>query len=345
MQESETLNSVQLEQVYNADKQLLQNGEMTLLRQPTTGLPIKKIMGAFEEQIIYNTFGEVFSREVKLSGSSIYKETYTRDKLGRIKIKDVVQNNQTTSWDYTYDLRGRLKTVSLNGLLQKTYIFDANGNRTNINDANNQSIYSAGYDAQDRIQYYTQNSQTTSFYHSNDGCYVQKENQVTHKVHQFNVDAQNPLLKVDILDPSNGDKSITYWTDAELKRSAKLLNGLVKSYYVYDKYKRLIAELKPDYSVKSRFVYLTQGHSPDYMIDMAAEVVYFFVKDQLGSILKVVKEDGSVLQEVTYDEFGAILSDTNPGYQPFAYAGGHYDHDTGLVRFGARDWTRKCQIL
>ena len=33
-----------------------------------------------------------------------------------------------------------------------------------------------------------------------------------------------------------------------------------------------------------------------------------------------------------------VLSDTNPGYQPFAYAGGHYDHDTGLVRFGARDY-------
>ena len=39
-----------------------------------------------------------------------------------------------------------------------------------------------------------------------------------------------------------------------------------------------------------------------------------------------------------YDEFGRVLHDTNPGFQPFGFAGGMYDRDTGLVRFGARDY-------
>jgi RHS repeat-associated protein len=39
-----------------------------------------------------------------------------------------------------------------------------------------------------------------------------------------------------------------------------------------------------------------------------------------------------------YDEFGRVLTDTNPGFQPFGFAGGLYDRDTGLVRFGARDY-------
>jgi hypothetical protein len=30
-------------------------------------------------------------------------------------------------------------------------------------------------------------------------------------------------------------------------------------------------------------------------------------------------------------------NDTAPGLQPFGFAGGLYDSDTGLVRFGARD--------
>ncbi|MFP3960574.1 MAG: RHS repeat-associated core domain-containing protein [Spirochaetaceae bacterium] len=57
-------------------------------------------------------------------------------------------------------------------------------------------------------------------------------------------------------------------------------------------------------------------------------------------------------QELTYDVFGRVLSDTAPGFQPFGFAGGLYDSDTGLLRFGARDydpivgrWTAKDPIL
>jgi RHS repeat-associated protein len=51
-------------------------------------------------------------------------------------------------------------------------------------------------------------------------------------------------------------------------------------------------------------------------------------------------------------EFGVVTNDTNPGWQPFGFAGGLYDADTGLVRFGARDydaetgrWTSKDPII
>jgi RHS repeat-associated protein len=39
-----------------------------------------------------------------------------------------------------------------------------------------------------------------------------------------------------------------------------------------------------------------------------------------------------------YDEWGRVTLDTHPGFQPFGFAGGIYDRDTGLVRFGARDY-------
>lgn len=42
-----------------------------------------------------------------------------------------------------------------------------------------------------------------------------------------------------------------------------------------------------------------------------------------------------------YDEWGNVLLDTNPGFQPFGFAGGIYDQHTGLVRFGARDYDPK----
>jgi RHS repeat-associated protein len=80
---------------------------------------------------------------------------------------------------------------------------------------------------------------------------------------------------------------------------------------------------------------------------------FFFVKDQLGSIRLVVNSaTGAIAQQIDYDEFGRVLSDSNPGFQPFGFAGGLYDHTTKLVRFGVRDydpdigrWTRKDPIL
>lgn len=61
---------------------------------------------------------------------------------------------------------------------------------------------------------------------------------------------------------------------------------------------------------------------------------------------------GALAQAVTYDSFGAIHSDTNPGFTPFGFAGGLYDPATGFVRFGERDyaaetgrWTAKDSTL
>jgi RHS repeat-associated protein len=60
---------------------------------------------------------------------------------------------------------------------------------------------------------------------------------------------------------------------------------------------------------------------------------------------------GAIGQRLDYDPWGVVTEDSNPGFQPFGYAGGLYDPDTGLVRFGARDydaatgrWTTKDPI-
>ena len=61
------------------------------------------------------------------------------------------------------------------------------------------------------------------------------------------------------------------------------------------------------------------------------------VTDHLGSPRLVTDSaTGQVAQRLDYDEFGCILLDTNPGFQPFGFAGELYDRDMGLVRFGAR---------
>jgi RHS repeat-associated protein len=80
---------------------------------------------------------------------------------------------------------------------------------------------------------------------------------------------------------------------------------------------------------------------------------YRIIADHLGSPRLVVDvATGAIAQRLSYDAFGRIEEDTNPGFQPFGFAGGLYDPETGLVRFGARDydpeigrWTAKDPLL
>ena len=59
------------------------------------------------------------------------------------------------------------------------------------------------------------------------------------------------------------------------------------------------------------------------------------------------------MKRIDYDSFGNVIDDTNPSFDiPFGFAGGLHDRDTGLVRFGYRDyapkigrWTAKDPIL
>jgi RHS repeat-associated protein len=81
-------------------------------------------------------------------------------------------------------------------------------------------------------------------------------------------------------------------------------------------------------------------------------VTYKIISDHLGSPRLVVNaQTGEIVQKMDYDEFGVAIEDTNPGFQPFGFAGGLYEPATGLTRFGARDydaftgrWTNKDPI-
>ena len=100
-------------------------------------------------------------------------------------------------------------------------------------------------------------------------------------------------------------------------------------------------------AVKATFVYGLHVNVPEYMSTSSG--TYRFVHDHLGSPRLVVDTtSGAVVQRMYYDSFGQVLNDSAPGFQPFGFAGGLWDRDTALVRFGARDydpsvgrWTNK----
>lgn len=131
---------------------------------------------------------------------------------------------------------------------------------------------------------------------------------------------------------SNGAQ-LGYVIDGENRRVGKTVNGSLVQGFLYENQLEPVAEVDGSGTLISRFVYCGcgAGNIPQYLIK--GGVTYRIISDHLGSPRLVIDvTSGAILQRMDYDEFGTVILDTNPGFQPFGFAGGIYDRDTGLVR-------------
>ncbi len=262
----------------------------------------------------------------------------TRDKLGRITTRTETLDGETVVYAYDYDLAGRLASVTEDGVETETYSFDANSNRTSSTVRGGTTA--ATVDTQDRL--FT--SGDTSYSYSLNGELQSKTDSGVTTT--FDYDVFSNLLSATL----PGDITLNYVVDAQHRRIGKKVNGTLVQGFLYQDQLNPIAELDGDNNVVSRFVYGTRPNVPDYLIKDGKN--YRIIADHLGSPRLVVDTDtGEVVQQISYDTFGNILEDSNPGFQPFGFAGGIYDHHTELTRFGARDydasvgrWTAKDPI-
>jgi RHS repeat-associated protein len=179
---------------------------------------------------------------------------------------------------------------------------------------------SGTYDAQDRLLKYS----TSQYLYTANGELSQKIEGIDTTKYVY--DDFGNLMSVRI---PNGD-NIEYLIDGQNRRIGKKLNGNIVKRWIYSGQLSPIAELDSTGNVVAQFV-------GGYMIKNGN--TYQLITDHLGSIRLVVDvNSGSIAQQIDYDEFGNVILNTNPDFQPFAYAGGLYDTQTKLVRFGARDY-------
>ncbi|TMB21424.1 MAG: RHS repeat-associated core domain-containing protein, partial [Deltaproteobacteria bacterium] len=130
--------------------------------------------------------------------------------------------------------------------------------------------------------------------------------------------------------------AINYIIDGQNRRVGKKVNGTLVESFLYEDDLKRVGWYDGTGALKAQFVFGNGRHTPDYMIK--AGQTNRLVWDQIGNVHLVVDPAGAVVERIDYDEFGNIISDTAPGFQPFSFAGGARDVDTGLVRFGLRDY-------
>ena len=106
--------------------------------------------------------------------------------------------------------------------------------------------------------------------------------------------------------------------------------------YLWQELTTLLAVYNADDTVKQRFEY-GLSHTPVSFTQGGQR--YYIQTDHLGSPRVISNATGTIIKTISYDSYGYVISDSNPDFSiPFGFAGGLYDADTNLIRFGYRDY-------
>lgn len=136
-----------------------------------------------------------------------------------------------------------------------------------------------------------------------------------------------------------GGTVVEYKMDAFNRRIKKLVNGAVSEYYLWYDQTRLAAILDSSKNPKAIYVYGSESvNTPGFVIK--GGVTYKIIHDPGTESVRYVVDTstGIIAQEIDYDEFGNVTINTDPTFQPLGFAGGLFDSDTKLIKFGARDY-------
>ncbi len=318
---------------YDNDGLLISAGSFAVARNAQNGLPVSVSDGVFTNTRAFSGYGEVDGNAFSIGGNTKYSYNLTRDLAGRIVQKTESIGGATDIYDYTYDNIGRLTEVKKNSIIVETYTYDDNGNR--LTDGSRAYNYSA----EDHL--ITVGSSSYQF--DADGFLIQKTSLVGTMTTDYS--SRGELLSANLPNST----IITYDHDPMGRRITKRVDGGIAEKYLWKDNITLLAVYDGSDNLIMRFNY-ADGRLPVSMIKDGS--TYFLFYDQIGTLRAVSDSSGNIVKQIDYNAFGSIIADTNPAFTvPFGFAGGLHDRNTGLVRFGYRDydpaigrWTAKDPI-
>ena len=317
---------------YNQDNQPTQIGSFSIVRT-NKDRNITVTDGSYSKLSKVNGYGEL-----KLSKDNALNIKLKRNLAGQIVKKvETLQNNKKVIYHYTYDERGRLTEVKNRKNIVETYTYDSNGNRATA--TVNDTAITASYTLDDNLIVYGDNT----YRYDDDGYLEEKVTPDGSTTYSYGTLGE----LIQVVTPT---QTITYTHNANNQRVSKEVNGTTVEKYLWADLTTLLAVYDKDDNLVQRFEYADQ-RMPVAITD-GNGTKYYLHYDQVGSLRAVSDTSHNVIKEITYDTFGNILSVSNETFTvPFGFAGGLYDTDTKLTRFGYRDydaytgkWTAKDPI-
>ncbi|WP_026653250.1 DUF6531 domain-containing protein [Butyrivibrio proteoclasticus] len=252
--------------------------------------------------------------------------------------------NVSGTYDYSYDVLGRLKSVARNGQKINEYEYDSFGNRVSeesfVPGSSTSDRISYSYDVLDRLVSRKDKNSTTSYDYDNRGNLVlEKElhndfdNHGSGYRREYQYDARNYLKS--ITDISDGSPvTTTYSYNFAGQRVSKNL-ALEKIEYLTDITRDHYNILRQTINGStSSFVYDGNLVSMNNGSDN-----YYYQLDELGSTVAMTGTDGAAFNKAAFDPFGKRLEYTKNGnvISPFAFTG-YVDDGNGLYYAQARQY-------
>jgi RHS repeat-associated protein len=221
---------------------------------------------------------------------------------------------------------GRLTNVTKDGVSIEQYQYGQNGARTSETNTLRNLTRSLTYSAEDHLI----TAGTTTYQYDVDGFLQQRNNNGA--ITSYDYSSRGELLKATLPD----GKILEYINDPRGRRIATMVNGVITEKYLWQGLTRLLAIYDGADNLITRFNY-ADGRMPYSMTSGGS--TYYLTYDQVGSLRLITDSSGNTVKRIDYDSFGNIITDTNPQFNVmFGFAGGLTDPDTGLIRFGYRDY-------
>jgi YD repeat-containing protein len=194
---------------------------------------------------------------------------------------------------YAYDPAGELTTVR--GARSENYSFDLNGNRT-----------MSGYTTSSDNRLTADGTYTMSY--DAEGNLVSKTRTSDGETWTYTWDYRNRLTQV--VEKTSAGVTVTndvFTFDIENRRIGKSVNG-TQSWFGYDG-QNSYADFNGSGSLMMR--YLTGKNLDELYARFDGTNTGWYLDDMLGSVRQVANTSGTVLDTLTYNSYGQILTETN----------------------------------
>jgi RHS repeat-associated protein len=261
---------------------------------------------------------------------------YSYDNASRV----TTQVNAEGTYTYTYDNANELTSVRKNGTQVESYSYDLNGNRN-----------STGYTTT------TGSEQTASpgytYTYDNGGNLISDTKTTTHVVTTYSYDYRNRLTEV----ITGGTIVATYTYNALNQRIGIDDNG-TQTWTVHDGSSpdaHPYADFNGSGTLTQRYLWgggVVNGAVMDQLLARTSlgGSTAWYLPDKLGSVRDIADNSGNVLDQIVYDSFGNVLSESGPssgdrlkfaGMEDDSVVGQYYDraryYECAVGRFLTQD--------